>query len=186
LKLIETLKAVIILLFWRAPRDSFFGGIMENNTKSVCFTGHRKMKTSPKLEKTLADTLKELIEKENVTTFYAGGAVGWDTICAKTVIRLKKEYPFIKLALILPCPAEEQTKLWSEDNKTLYYKILNHADSVECVSGKYFTGCMKLRNERLVLLSDICVCYFDGSSKSGTSQTVRIATECGLQIINLF
>lgn len=156
------------------------------STKSVCFTGHRKARTTPKLEKALNDTLKELIEKENVTTFYAGGALGWDTICEKAVIRLKKQYPFIKLVLILPCPAEEQTKLWNDYDKTMYYKILQYADDVECVSGKYFTGCMKLRNERLVFSSDICVCYFDGVSKSGTSQTLRIAQDCGVRVINLF
>ncbi len=159
---------------------------MEKIERSVCFTGHRKLHVGAKLEKALADTLTELIEKENVTTFYAGGAVGWDTVCEKAVIRLKKKYPFIRLVLILPCPAEEQTKFWNDEERALYYKILRYADAAECVSAKYFKGCMKLRNERLVLLSDKCVCYYDGVTKGGTSQTVRIAEKCGLEIINLF
>ncbi len=159
---------------------------MENVAKSVCFTGHRDVKTNEKLENTLMETLKYLIEKENVTKFYAGGAEGWDTICEKAVIRLKKLYPFIKLFLVLPCPAEEQTKFWRESDKSLYYRILRYADDIECVSAKYFKGCMKLRNERLVELSDICVCYYNGAGRTGTSQTVRFANEYGLKVINLF
>ena len=39
-----------------------------------------------------------------VTDFYNGGAIGFDMLCAKTVIALKAEYSDIKLHLLLPCP----------------------------------------------------------------------------------
>lgn len=46
--------------------------------------------------------------------FLAGGALGFDTIAAQIVIKLKKKYPHIQLVLILPC--RSQSKYWSKKN----------------------------------------------------------------------
>ena len=41
--------------------------------------------------------------------FYgAGGALGFDTLAAQTVLDMKKEYPQLRLILVLPC--EDQTR----------------------------------------------------------------------------
>ena len=44
---------------------------------------------------------------------------------------------------------------------------------------------MKRRNERLVELADYCICYCT-NPRSGTGQTVRMAKDKGIDIINLF
>ncbi len=153
--------------------------------KSVCFTGHRTAKITPTLEKHLANTLEFLISK-GITDFYAGGAYGFDIICELTVIKMKKRYPQIKLHLILPCFAEEQTVNWNDMWKRRYNYILNNADSVEYVSEHYTGDCMKKRNARLVELADCCVCcYNENNRRSGTGQTLRMAREKGIEIINL-
>ena len=59
------------------------------------------------------------------------------------------------------------------------------ADTVEICSEHYFDGCMKLRNQRLVDLTDVCVCYYSGKQRSGTGQTVRMAERQGKVIVNL-
>ncbi len=153
--------------------------------KSVCFTGHRNVKETAELKKALIKQLVKLIDK-GATDFYAGGAVGWDMLCERTVINLREKCPHIKLQLVLPCPAEEQIEKWSESDKRKYMELLSAADMVEVCSEHYYDGCMKLRNQRLVDLSDVCVCYYNESNKrSGTGQTVRMAEKKNICIINL-
>lgn len=152
--------------------------------KNICFTGHRNVKETADLKNALIKQLVKLIN-EGATNFYAGGAVGWDTLCESVVIELRERFPHIKLHLILPCPAEEQTEKWREDDKAEFRRLLLASDTVEICSEHYFDGCMKLRNQRLVNLADVCVCYYNGKQRSGTGQTVRMAERLGKEIINL-
>ena len=155
--------------------------------KYVCFTGHRNIKSDPNLTLHLENTLRRLIQEEKAKEFYSGGAIGWDTLCAQTVLNLRNEFPHIRLNLILPCRNEEQTALWNDYDKKLFMEILSAADSVEFTSDKYYNGCMKKRNQRLVELSDCCVCCYNIRNKfSGTGQTVRMAESKGIPIINLY
>ena len=81
--------------------------------KSICFTGHRKISEDTK---TLSQKLYKKLEKainDGVTDFYAGGAIGWDTLAAFTVIELRKNYPYIKLHLVIRA-VESQVRKWKE------------------------------------------------------------------------
>ncbi len=151
--------------------------------KSVCFTGHRNIKETAELKKALIKQLVKLID-EGATDFYAGGAVGWDMLCESAIIELRERFPHIQLHLILPCPVEEQTEKWCENDKSEFRRLLLAADTVEICSKNYFDGCMKLRNQRLVNLADLCVCYYSGKQRSGTGQTVQMAKRQGKEIIN--
>ncbi len=153
--------------------------------KSICFTGHRKIKPTEQLRDKLLNRL-ELLIQNSATVFYAGGAYGWDIICELAVLKMKERYPQIKLLLILPCSAEEQTLNWNNLCKKQYYYILNNADSIEYVSEHYTNDCMKRRNARLIELADCCVCYYNENDKrSGTGQTVRMARRKGINIVNV-
>lgn len=154
--------------------------------KSVCFTGHRIIKVTDSIRKKLRECVKKLIN-EGAEVFYAGGAVGWDMLCEQTVLKLRNEYPHIKLHIIMPCPAEEQTAEWSEEDKFEYSKILVEADSREIIARTYTDSCMKLRNQRLADLADCCVCYYNESIPvCRTAQTVEMAREKGIPVINLY
>ncbi len=123
---------------------------------------------------------------EGAADFYAGGAIGWDMLCERTVIELWGKYPHIKLHLVLPCPSEEQASKWNESDKRKFMDLLSAEDMVEVCSEHYYDGCMKVRNQRLVDLSDVCVCYYNESNKcSSTGQTVRMAERKNICIINL-
>ena len=153
--------------------------------KSVCFTGHRNIKVNFTLIRQLYKNIIMLID-DGYTDFYAGGALGWDMLCERVILKLKKKYPHIKLHLILPCKGEFQTLKWKEKDVLTYQKILDSADSVEFLSENYFDGCMKKRNKRLIELSDCCLCFYNSKKyNSGTGQTVRMAEQKGIMIINL-
>lgn len=156
--------------------------------KSACFTGHRIFTgDTTNLETRLYDILERAIIKMTVADFYTGGAVGWDELAVRTVLKLREVYPHIELHLILPCSNEEQTAKWSTEQKTEFYRILGLADSVEYTSEHYYKDCMKVRNARLVELADFCFCFWDTNrQKSGTAQTVRMAQRKKIMIVNFF
>ena len=157
--------------------------------RSACFTGHRTIKADMSTFSALLSSIIEMmITDKGVTDFYAGGAYGFDAVASMSVLHLKEKYSSVKLHLILPCSKEEQSRKWTAEQKAELEKLLGLADSVEYVSDRYYNGCMKARNARLVeLASDYCICYWNPSNfRSGTGQTVRMAQKKGIEVINLF
>ena len=154
---------------------------MKNIT--CCFTGHRAISNEMKiyLHARLESEIEKLINM-GITRFCTGGALGFDTIAALSVIRKRMVYPHIKLILILPC--KEQSRGWSNTNKEIYEDILRCADEVTYVSEDYTRYCMMLRNRALVDASSVCICYMEKQS-GGTAYTVNYAEKSGLEIINL-
>ncbi len=154
--------------------------------KSCSFTGHRKFHCSPRTSGILESAILDVM-KSGVMDFYAGGAIGWDTFCAETVINMRNRFPHIRLHIVLPCPPSQQSAFWSEKQRNEYLSVINAADSVECVSNSYHSSCMRARNQRLIALADCCICYYDSSHyRSGTGQTVRMAQAKGIVVINVF
>lgn len=151
--------------------------------KNISFTGHRVIKITPKLQAALQEAIEDFIAKGAVN-FYAGGAIGFDTLCAETVLEMRKKYPQIRLCLLLPCPPAEQTARWRADQRETYRKILSQADETEICSEKYFNGCMKIRNARLAEKADAVICCCQNAS-SGTGQTVEMARRKGIEVVNL-
>lgn len=154
---------------------------MKNLT--VCFTGHRKI--PPEQVNILARRLKTtLIQLKNngFLYFLAGGALGFDTLAAQTVLELKEQYPDEKLILVLPCLS--QTRGWSARDIEIYEDIKSKADKVVYTSQEYTRGCMHKRNRHLVDNSSVCVCYLTESS-GGTAYTVDYARKNNLTVINL-
>jgi uncharacterized phage-like protein YoqJ len=133
------------------------------------------------LKRKLEKTLKEKIE-QGYLYFGAGGALGFDTLAAQAVIKLRQSYPDIKLILVLPC--ENQDARWREQDRELYRDILQKADKVTYVQKDYTYDCMHKRNRRLVDCSSLCICYLTERT-GGTAYTVDYAHKNGLDVINL-
>ena len=108
------------------------------------------------LTRRLKSTIIELIDK-GYKYFGAGGALGFDTLAAQTVLDLKSDYPHIKLILVLPCITQADS--WSVDDKAIYEKVKAAADKVVYTSQEYTRGCMHKRNRHLVDHSSACICY---------------------------
>ena len=156
--------------------------------KSACFTGHRVLTGNiTDLEKRLYRFIEQGIINLGLTDFYVGGSIGWDTLAAQTVLRLREVYP-VKLHLVLPCSNEEQTAKWTAEQKAEFYRILGLADDIEYTAQHYYNGCMKVRNARLVEKADTrCYCFWEpGNEKSGTYQTIRMAREKGIMVVNFW
>ena len=104
--------------------------------KTYVFTGHRlqhlpfgmnendercvRLKEIPKEE------IINLIEKEDVTHFITGMALGVDLYAAEIVLDLKARYPSITLESAIPC--ETQAVKWSAAQRERYYDIAAQCD----------------------------------------------------------
>lgn len=151
--------------------------------QTCCFTGHRFLPENEKEKISLAleSTVLSLIHS-GYRYFGAGGALGFDTLAAQTVLRLRQSYPDIRLILVLPCVS--QADKWSPADAAVYQEIMGQANKIVYTSHEYTAGCMFKRNRHLVDHSSVCICYLEKST-GGTAYTVDYARKCGLKIINL-
>ena len=151
--------------------------------KACSFTGHRKIE--PQHEMPLRQLLSRAIEylyNEGVRTFYSGGAVGFDIMAAREVIRYRMSHPDVSLVMLLPCT--NQDSLWSERQRDGYEFVLAAANEVVYLEDGYTDGCMMRRNRELVRRSDYIVAYLLREG-SGAGQTVRMAERAGKRVFNL-
>lgn len=157
---------------------------------SVAFTGYRPEKFSFPLITGDADydefynNLYNAIKseaKEN-TTFYCGGAMGFDIIAGEIVLKLKKEFP--KINLIMVVPFLEQSKGFTPVWKLRYKTLINNANDIVYIEKDYISGCYHKRNRYLVNNANTIITYYNGKS-GGTRYTIEQATKKGLKIINI-
>ncbi|MBQ9774135.1 MAG: DUF1273 family protein [Clostridia bacterium] len=151
--------------------------------KTVCFTGHRIIQNEvyPALKEALDAELERQIQGGAVH-FRAGGALGFDTMAALSVLSMRMQYPQIQLHLILPCTT--QTRGWSIGDARLYQQILERADTVRYISDGYFNGVLQQRNRALVDGADVCIAYLT-TSHGGTAYTASYALKSQVELVNL-
>lgn len=91
--------------------------------QACCFTGHRLIPTQDEemLRQKLYECINELHGAFAISTFYAGGALGFDTMAAQAVLKAREHCHDIRLALILPY--EGQSAGWSEADQIIYTDI---------------------------------------------------------------
>ena len=160
---------------------------MIETDKTCFFSGHRKLPEHNK-EKIISLIEKNILLKYNagITNFISGGALGFDTIAAQTVIRLKTNrdlYKKMRLILFLPCYDSDIN--WSINDRNLLSFIKFNADLVEVIEKSGYTqSCMKVRNRKMVESSCSGIVY-KSSNHSGTGQTVSIARKLGIPVVNI-
>lgn len=149
---------------------------------TCCFTGHRSIPSDARFsvcERT--QSAIRALYADGYRHFIAGGALGFDTLAAKTVLALKPHLAGITLTLMLPCA--DQSDAWKEQDQAEYERIKSLADEVVCLAPAYFDGCMQKRNQAMVDASSACIAYLT-RSRSGAGQTVRMAERAGHRLFN--
>lgn len=152
--------------------------------ENTCFfTGHRKLNNTQRII-TLTEEQIILMIQNGIDTFLTGGAVGFDTMCADIVCRLRDtSFPAIKLMLYLPCYGYGEK--WTDEQRYHAGLLRYKADEKRFISEEPFTpGCMKKRNYQLVNDALYGIAYYE-RTRSGTGQTIRYAQKTGRKIINI-
>ena len=157
--------------------------------KVACFTGHRSQKLPwgfneedgrcQKMKERLRIEIVKAIEN-GYRTFLCGMAIGFDLLCAQTVLSLKEEYPNIRIIGALPCRTQDCK--WSNKEKLRYRYVLGRLDGVRCIYGEYISGCMVERNRYMVNSSSLIIALFNGKS-GGTKSTIDFARRQCLDIV---
>lgn len=150
--------------------------IIEENT--VAFTGHRAVKKDFNIED-LIYTVESLIIGGK-DTFLIGMAIGFDTICFETLLKLKKSYPQIKIVACIPC--ENQSKSWNFAQKIKYNYLLEKADEKIILGKEYSPNAMLKRNRFMVDNSSVLVAYIY-KTVGGSYYTAKYAVENDKEII---
>ena len=150
---------------------------------TCCFTDHRGIPAE--MEQYLTGRITDGINylySHNVRTFLTGGAVGFDVLAAKAVLKCRESRSDIRLIVVMPC--QDQTRGWSQRDIDVHELINRLADGVICLSENYYKGCMHQRNRVLVDNSSTCICYLT-QANGGTAYTVDYAQGKGLSVFNL-
>ena len=134
------------------------------------------------IRRRLICTVDRLYTEDKITTYYAGGAQGFDTHASEVVIEHRAVLPDLRLVLVVP-PAEQAARR-SSDEKVRYERIKREANDVICLAKHYYRGCVQRRNRYLVDHSDVCVCYLTEPT-GGTAYTVEYARKQGIPVVNL-
>ncbi len=152
--------------------------------RACAFTGHRSITASHRAE-IVPLTARAICYaySEGCRDFYVGGAVGFDTVAAREVIRFRMSHPEVRLILILPCMNQDER--WSSGQRSAYEHVLSSADEIAYIAESYYDGCMRERNLRLAELADIVIAYV-GRRNSGSAQTVRMAERLGKRVYNIY
>lgn len=151
--------------------------------QTCCFTGHRDIppELKPYIAKQLERILRNLIG-EGIRYFGSEGARGFDLMAADIVLQLKKEFPHIRLIMVLPC--RDQTRGWRGEDLRHYEQVLSQVDKVVYVQEEYTPGCMQKRNRHLVDNSSVCVAYCT-RRYGGTAYTVEYADGKNVKVIGV-
>lgn len=150
---------------------------------TCCFTGHRVIEEAHRaqLPALLEQAIRELILEEYYL-FATGGALGFDTLAAETVLALQQEFPHLRLIVVAPYAG--QADGWDEADRLRYERIREAASDYRCLSAAYSPDCMRRRNRALVEMSAACISYCL-RDRTGSSQTVGFARREGLLVIPL-
>lgn len=153
--------------------------------KTACFTGHRLIPREH-IESVKARTeilIRQLILKNGIRYFGVGGAIGYDTLAAEILFRLRDtEFPEIKLILVYPFEGFESR--WTDEQKATHARLLSKYDKRVCVAQIPSREAYLARDRHLVDCSSVCISYCTRST-GGTAYTIRYAMSKGVKVINI-
>lgn len=163
-----------------------------DKSTACCFTGHRNISDGEKqrVSEEIGRIVRTLV-RHGVRHFIVGGALGFDTVAAVTVINMRDNEILtdadeneveITLTVAVPCP--KQSAKWKFADRALYNSILKSADEVVTLSDSYTRECMLARNRYMVDRSNYCICYVTHRS-GGSYYTMNYAKKSGLGVINI-
>ena len=116
-------------------------------------------------------------------TFVCGMALGSDIYFAEAVLLAKNDYPDIRL--VAEIPFANQANKWLMESKSRYDRIRKQCDEWNVLAEKYDPKMFFLRNREIVDKSDELLAIWDGSDEGGTAQTVNLAKDKGIPVIQI-
>ena len=162
-----------------------------DRARGCCFTGHRPNalpdagnEQKPGM-RALSELLTRAVERavsDGFTEFYAGGALGFDTLAAEAVLNLRQQDSTVSLHLALP--GLDQAEGWNAEQLQRYERILAGSSEIWYSAERCSPASMQKRNRYLVDHASRCIAYLR-RMKGGTLYTVNYALDSGVEVDNL-
>ena len=149
-----------------------------NRGKSCSFFGHRVMDIPQGFDDKTAAFIKEKIT-DGFTVFYFTWDNKFDVLCFDITLRLKDEYPNIKLVRCFPDEKELAR------NKR--YSLKHGFDDCVCfaLDFNYWYTRLYYRNCALIDASDFCFFYVERTDDSGAYKAMKHAKKVKKPFVNL-
>ncbi len=171
---------------------------------NIAFTGLRPNKLwgydlryfkYKKLAEILERELENIIDNSEDEEFHfvCGGALGFDTIAALTILKMREKNENITLEIAIPFKDQPNTWFYSEDIDR--YNLINKlADKVTFVDevdkyiddkvaiGRYSAKKLMTRNRYMIDNADLVIALYDGQ-KGGTHNAVNYAKKLDKDIL---
>lgn len=137
--------------------------------KNLYVSGYRSYEVSifteddPKLhyiklffEKRLTDYIHDGLEWVIIS-----GNIGTELWVGQVVLKLKKDYPDLKLAILLPYTGFQSK--WNEKNQALFNSIVEKADYLNYTSNSAYSNPSQLKNHQDFIMrnTDGCLLFYD-------------------------
>lgn len=142
-----------------------------------CGFGHRVLLMD--IEKPLRETMERLVAERGVRVFYTGGMGEFDELFARTVRSMKREYPSLRLVLVMPY-LTERLNLDKAFYEVFYDEILIPAE----LEGIHPKAAIGLRNRWMVDRSDIVIAALHRDF-GGAAEAVRYAEKVGKKVVRI-
>ncbi len=168
--------------------------LVDDDNRAVCFSGHRPEKlpyngdvSNQNIKMLLSILYLEISQCIDMgyRTFYIGMSRGIDLWAGIYLVSQKNLIPSIKI--ISAIPYKNYAEKFKGVDKWNYNVILENAEKIVFLSEKYYSGCMKARNEYMIKNSEKLIAVVN-EYKSGTGQTIGLArkNKLDIKIINPF
>ena len=142
---------------------------------STCtFFGHRD--TPEAIKPKLCEAVIELIEKQEVDTFYIGDKGAFDLMAKSVVQSLREVYPHIRYSIVLAYMPQK----WNEFDRRDFSDTL-FPEGIETAPKRY---AISWRNNWMLKHSEHVICYVN-HSWGGAAQFAEKALKQGKSVINL-
>ncbi len=160
--------------------------------KTCCFTGHRK-RGLPRGGDPFSAEIKALKSRlgllicdayeDGFRTFITGMASGIDLFAAAEVSALRKQKGFEDIRLVCAVPYPEQYReMKTAADSYIYELCLRDAAETVLICERYIKDCYSIRNHFMIDNSSRLIAVANMKSRSGSTQTVRMAEKAGLFI----
>lgn len=159
--------------------------LIEENIMRLWVTGYRSYELGtfgdkdPKIKVikyALHQTLKEQVDN-GLEWVITGAQLGIEQWTIEVVADMKKDYPQLKLAVMLPF--KQFGSQWSEDNQAKLQKLIAQSDFSESVSTNPFQSPIQLKNYQKFMLAhtDSALFFYDTEFEGKTIFDFQVVTK---------
>lgn len=167
--------------------DGLLDEIYIDPRRTACFTGHRPEKIPFDTgERFCREALASVLYlhsyeavKAGYDTFLCGMQRGTDVWAGQQILRLKEDYPHVRLICVSPFRREIASR--RGEDRDDYIRLRDSCDGFIVLQEGYSRECYQNRNRFMVERSSLIIGAV-ADRKSGTGQTLAYAKRLGLQV----